>query len=65
MIVGEKSVKIYVAQRKKGIKEAKDDFWWKQKVTNGPATFFMAPTAVLLTYHEVVQGGGTKLCDVY
>ena len=30
MIVGEKSVKIYVAQRKKGIKEAKDDFWWKQ-----------------------------------
>ena len=26
------------------------------KVTNGPATFFMAPTAVLLTYHEHGRG---------
>ena len=38
----------------------------KARVTNGPATFFMAPTAVLLTYHEVYEKGlGTKLCDTY
>ena len=29
----------------------------KARVTNGPATFFMAPTAVLLTYHEVYEKG--------